>query len=102
MDDNEFIEKTINEVASEKEFLYSELEKINVDVHNTDTNFLLINLGKWCDRNYERLKQKGVLVRNLNKHPLLNGYLRVTIGKRQDNLKFLNSLYNLQDTTSYD
>jgi histidinol-phosphate aminotransferase len=92
LEDQEFIQQVVKNVANETKFLQTELTKIGIETRACKTNFLLIKIGDQADQVYQALQDRGVLLRNLNKHPLLKGYLRITIGKRADNLKLLDTL----------
>jgi histidinol-phosphate aminotransferase len=92
LDDQEFIKQVVENVAIETEFLQKELQKLGIESRAGKTNFLLMKIGDRADEVYQRLQDRGILLRNLNKYPLLQGYLRISIGKREDNLKLLEAL----------
>jgi histidinol-phosphate aminotransferase len=60
----------------------------------SEANFILIRLGEGrADLTFQRLKERGVLVKNLNgAHPLLADCLRVTVGTPEENAAFLAAL----------
>ena len=92
LDDQGHLQKVINEMEGEKEFLYSELEKLGIETHRTETNFILAKTGKWTDRISQKLKNKDILVKNLKSYPLLEGFCRITVGRREENQKLIESL----------
>ena len=58
----------------------------------TDANFILFRVGE-AGYVFEKLKQRGVLIKNLDgTHPLLKNCLRVTVGKPDENALFLTAL----------
>jgi histidinol-phosphate aminotransferase len=58
----------------------------------TDANFILFRVNE-ATQVFERLKQRGVLIKNLNgSHPLLKNCLRVTVGTPDENACFLDML----------
>jgi len=89
--DQEFIRQVVQNVKTENHFLQSELGKVGIETKACLTNFLLIKVGGRADGIYQALQQQDVLVRNLNKYPLLQGYLRISIGRREDNQNFLDT-----------
>ncbi|UCE05746.1 MAG: histidinol-phosphate transaminase [bacterium] len=95
LDDQDFIKQVVKNVAIETEFLQKELQKLRIETRAGKTNFLLMKIGDRADEVYHQLQSRGILLRNLNKYPLLQGYLRISIGKREDNLKLLDSLHHL-------
>jgi histidinol-phosphate aminotransferase len=89
LDDQQFINDVVKNVQIESQFLQHELNKLGIETSPCHTNFLLIKVGEIADHIYQRLQNQGILLRNLGRYPLLKGYLRISIGRREDNLKFL-------------
>ncbi len=92
LEDQAFIQHVVANVRAEAQFLQQELTQLGFETRACHTNFLLMKVGDRADEIYRELQQKDILVRNLNKYPLLQGYLRISIGRREDNLKFLGVL----------
>jgi len=90
--DQKFIQQVVRNVKLETRLLQSELNKSGIETRACNTNFLLIKVGERADEIYHDLQRRDILVRNLHKYPLLKGYLRISIGTREDNLKFLEAL----------
>jgi histidinol-phosphate aminotransferase len=85
-------------IRAERDRLFGVLSGIDgVSPYASDANFILarLPLGR-ADKTFEGLKEKGVLVKNLNKaHPLLADCLRVTVGRREENDAFVAALRSL-------
>ena len=63
-----------------------------VEVFASEANFLLFRVAN-ATAVFEGLKQRGVLIKNLNGgHPMLCDCLRVTVGSPQENERFMNAL----------
>jgi len=92
LEDQDFINQVVKNVAVETEFLQKELQKLGIETRAGKTNFLLMKIGGRADDVYQQLQSRGILLRNLSKYPLLHGYLRISIGKREDNLKLVDQL----------
>ena len=92
LEDNNFIKTVISEVQKEKQFLCEELRKLNIEAIMTDINFLIVPFGENCDLVHQLLAQRGILVKNLNAIPLMQGYLRISIGTRKEHLLLLKAL----------
>lgn len=60
-------------------------------VHTSDANFLLFECRR-ASEVYQRLFEKGIVVRNRSSLPLLSGCIRVSIGTEQENNIFLQEL----------
>jgi histidinol-phosphate aminotransferase len=67
-------------------------EIAGVTVYPSEANFLLFRVAN-ATAVFEGLKQRGVLIKNLNGgHPMLHDCLRVTVGSPQENERFMNAL----------
>ncbi|HYH43742.1 MAG TPA: histidinol-phosphate transaminase [Burkholderiales bacterium] len=80
-------------IRSERSRLYAELEREpRTTPYPSDANFILFRTGE-AQRTFEGLKARGVLIKNLHgSHPALAGCLRVTLGTREENDRFLGAL----------
>ena len=80
-------------IVSERSRLYEVLARDSrTTPFPSDANFILFRTGA-AERTFNGLKQRGVLVKNLHgSHPALEGCLRVTVGTRDENDRFLAAL----------
>lgn len=78
----------VNKIIKERERLSEKLRKIAITemVYPSDSNFLLVRV-KDADAIYKTLVNKGIVVRNRN--TIVKNCLRVTVGKRNENNRFL-------------
>lgn len=90
--DQKFIQQVVHNVRAEAQYLRNELNQLGIETRICHTNFLLMKVGHRVEEIYQALQQRNVLVRNLDKYPLLKGYLRISIGRREDNQKFVEAL----------
>ena len=90
---HELLEAQAAAIKTERSRLYVELEREpRVTPFPSDANFILFRTGA-ADRTFEGLKARGVLIKNLHgSHPALQGCLRVTLGTRDENDRFLMAL----------
>lgn len=77
-----------------KQYLYAELEKMDLSYVPTQTNFILIKIGKNAGNVALKLLKKGIIVRSLESFGL-NDCIRVTIGTMEENKKFITKLKNI-------
>ena len=89
--DDEFIQKTVDLIQTEKQFLYQELDAIGIKYWKSQANFITIK-PDMDDKEFESaMLKEGVMVR-----PVANfgapDCIRVTIGDREANLAYLNAL----------
>lgn len=91
LQDDEFIQKTVNLIQTEKQYLYNELDKTGIKYWKTQANFILLKPAM-KDTDFEaKMLEQGVMVR-----PVVNfgapGCIRVTIGTHEANVAFIEGL----------
>ena len=85
----EFIKKTVKE----RQRIYRELSRINkIKVYPSEANFIFFKV-KESKKICNALSKRGILIRDLS--PALKDSLRVTVGTKQENDKFLKELKNI-------
>lgn len=83
------MQTTVNYLIKERERVYNELRRFeSIITFPSRANFLLIK-ERHNFNLFEALKKRGVLIRDVGKYPLLEGFQRVTIGFEQENDYFL-------------
>lgn len=88
--DRKILKSYIKSIISERNRLFNELAKIKgIRLYPSEANFILFRV-KEPDRIYERLLEKGVLVRNIK--GVADGCLRVTVGTPEENRIFVKML----------
>jgi histidinol-phosphate aminotransferase len=84
------VKQTIRTVRAERDRVFGRLEKIeNVRVFRSDANFLFIEAGRRYQPISNALKSSGIVVKMLGNVAGHRGCMRVTIGTREMNDKFL-------------
>jgi histidinol-phosphate aminotransferase len=80
-------------LVAERERVASQLAAIGrVTVFPSGANFVLLRPDDDGHAVWERLVDRGVLVRDFSRWPRLDGCLRVTIGTPEENDSFLDAL----------
>jgi histidinol-phosphate aminotransferase len=83
----------IKSIISGRERLFNEMRKIKgIKPYPSEANFILFKTEN-PDRIYQGLLKKGVLIRNMK--GVVDGCLRVTVGKPGENSIFLNALKDI-------
>ncbi len=83
----------IANIIQERERVMAELQKRPaVRAFPSKANFILIRSAKPARVLFDKLFEHGVLVRDVSAYPLLDRCLRVSIGLREENDRFLNAL----------
>ncbi len=81
------------EICAQRSFLLASLSAMSgVKAYPSEANMILVRVPN-ANLCFERLKQKGILVKNVSKmHDLLNNCLRLTVGTPDENAKLLSAL----------
>jgi histidinol-phosphate aminotransferase len=95
LEDKRYVKSVIQNIISEKGFIVRELTQLGFDARLTKTNFILVNFGKLAEKVYQKLLEQNILVKNISKLPLMNGYLRITVGMRRESQLLLEALKNM-------
>ena len=82
-----------------KKFLYSEFEKMGVEYVPSEANFILVKVGRDAPKVANKLLKKGIIVRAMTSFGLPE-YVRVTIGRPEENKKFAQALKAVKKLTS--
>ncbi|MER3456926.1 MAG: histidinol-phosphate transaminase [candidate division GAL15 bacterium] len=90
------VARRIQEVVAERDRLYGAMRALGVQVYVSDANFLLFRVPD-AQATFLRLLEAGVLVRDVSRSPMLEGCLRVTVGCREENDRFLQALQAAQE-----
>jgi len=91
LDDDDFIQQTAQLNAQGLKQMQHGLDALSLAHLPTSGNFITVNCKTDCMAIYQGLQDYGIIVRPL--HPYgLNTYLRVTIGTREQNIRFLDKL----------
>ncbi|MDL2280375.1 histidinol-phosphate transaminase [Selenomonadales bacterium OttesenSCG-928-I06] len=94
-DMKDMFKERIAGIIAERGRVEKELEKINnFKIYPSQSNFILF---KTKDREttkliFNKLKEKGIIVRDFSSHPLLNTCLRVTLGTKEENDLFITEI----------
>lgn len=94
IDDKAFLNKTLAHVAKEKEFLYSAFKKMGLEYADSATNFIVVDTKRDCKAIFNALLKKGVIVRDMKAWGF-DTYIRVTVGTREEDTKFLKALKDI-------
>ena len=87
------LDETIDRVIAERDRLMSELRKRrNVEAFPSTANFILIRTARPARELFNALLAQGILVRDVSSYPMLERALRVTVGRPDENDRFLQAL----------
>jgi len=93
--DKIFINKSIRHNLFYAKKIKKFLEECNIYSNSVSANFLLLNFDK-CSYSanyfYEKLKDKGIILRSTENGYHIKNKLRLTIGSKKENLKFMKTV----------
>ena len=94
------VRKTIEKVKSEREKIFDRLSRVNgVKVFKSDSNFVFVECGEQMYPEIaKKLKQEQVFVRLLGNINGRIGCIRVTVGTREMNNRFLEAIETVSGT----
>ena len=87
------MKEAIQTLIAERQRMLAEVRKRpGVEAFDSCTNFFLFRTRKVARELFEALYAQGVLVRDVSSYPMLERVLRVSVGKPQENDRFLSAL----------
>ena len=96
--DEKFISRSIRHNILYAKKLKDFLNKYDIESNKVSANFLLLDFAKCKFKAkyfYERLKKKGIILRSTEDGYKIKNMLRLTIGSKKENLKFMNTVKGL-------
>lgn len=93
LEDHEHVKRSLAVNDEGMHYLREEIAKLGLEQIPSQANFILIRVEK-SQAVFDRLLRRGVIVRPMGGYDLPE-YIRVTIGKSRENLKFISELRNI-------
>lgn len=97
LEQRKIMEERIDLIIRERERIVEKLKDNGVPVYNTSTNFILINSP--IPETAEELRKEGILIKDLH-NQMPGGFVRISIGKPEDNDIFLEKFLELLNDAS--
>jgi histidinol-phosphate aminotransferase len=86
-------DRNVASIISERERVAAALREVpRITVFPTSANFVTFRTTRPCKEVFEELCARGILVRDVSAYPRLASCLRVSIGSREQNDRFLDAL----------
>jgi histidinol-phosphate aminotransferase len=89
--DREHVEKSVRHNRVEREFLYAGLDDLELPYARSQSNFILVNPGYDPQLIYERMLEKGVIIRPMAAFRAPDCF-RISVGTRAENERLLQVL----------
>jgi histidinol-phosphate aminotransferase len=90
LSDREHVKKSVKQNGEGKKYLYRELAENDFEFLPTEANFILVKTGNGR-KVFRKMLNLGVVVRPMDVYEL-PGFIRVTIGKKEQNVRFMKAL----------
>lgn len=94
MDDDGFLNRTLEVVHNGLEYLYEELDRMGIAYVPTQANFLLVAVRRDADEVFEEFLRRGVIVRSMSSYGYPS-HIRVTVGLPEENARFISVLKDI-------
>ena len=91
LDDDEHVTESIELNNAGIKYLYSKFDELGLEYIKTYTNFILVNVKGSGHELYEKMLRDGVIIRSMKNYGL-DDFIRVTIGTKEENERFIDSL----------
>jgi len=98
LDDKKFLRKTRETVLAGKNYLYDALTKMGLAYVPSVANFILVDAGRDTLGVFREMLKYGVIVRDMKQYGLKN-FIRVTIGTKKENERFIKVLRKVLSLT---
>lgn len=89
--DKAFLRKTRTLVTTGRQYFYQEFKKLGLEYLPSEANFVLFNVRRPAQEVFDQLLKKGMIVRSMKAYGLPT-WIRVTVGKRAENVLFIKLL----------
>ena len=91
LDDKKFLVKSRKLILEGKNYLYDALSRLGIAYVQSVANFILVDVGRDAGAAFKDMLKYGVIVRDMKQYGLKN-FIRVTIGTKKENERFIKVL----------
>ncbi len=92
IEDTDFVEQYVKEIKDNRKIVEKELNQLGIETFPSEANFIVSRFGQSSETVCNRLRQRGILVRDVGKYPMLEGCLRITLGTNEQCKTLLTNL----------
>ena len=97
LEDDEFMALTIAVNTAGRAYLYREFDRLGLDYVPSHTNFVLVHLGPSAPQVFQKLLERGIIVRPCVAYELPE-HLRITVGTETQNARFIAALEEVRNS----
>lgn len=92
LEDDAFLAETLRQITEGQKYLNDNLERLGFQCLKPSGNFIFADFGEKWRKTVDALEEKGISVRTLGAFGFGDRYVRITIGKKEDNEYLVRSL----------
>lgn len=92
MKDKKFVRKVVSDTLKERMYLKQNIRKLGFKPYPSDSNFIVVDIGRPSKAIYQKIRGEGILIRDLTDFQGLANFVRITVGTRTQNEKLLKAL----------
>lgn len=92
LDDQAFVQKYVDAVDECKPFFIDAIKPIAKEIYPTEANFCFFYVGPRYEWYHSRCLRKNIKIRRYPTNPMLDGYLRITLGSKEQMQPFLDAV----------
>lgn len=90
--DQGWVREQVEMIKKERQRLLEELKKLGIFVYPSYANFLLVKIGKNASQVCQKLKRKGIIVRDRSRKKYLEGCVRITVRSSGENKQLIKAI----------
>ena len=91
LDDEQFLQHTLSVTREGLSYLYGQFEEMGLSYVPSQTNFVLVDVGRPANEVYQAMLREGVIVRSMASYGLMT-HERITVGTMKENERFIRAL----------
>ena len=95
LDDRLFLWRTKSLVARGRRYFYRRLKRYGFNFIPSQANFILIDTGRDAEEVFQAFLREGIIIRSMKAYGL-STWIRVTVGRRSENSKFMRLLKKMK------
>lgn len=101
LDDQVFVQNYVNKIAECRDYFSEAIKVIADEVYDSHANFILFHVGKNYEWYHSKLLKKKVKIRRYPNNPLMEGYIRLTLGT-VDQMQMVLNFFKNYDVIVFD
>lgn len=94
LEDQDFVQQYVDAVTESKPFFCEAIKSISNEIYPGEANFSFFYVGSRQEWYHSKLLKKGIKIRRYPTNPMLNGYLRITLGTKVQMQTFMDAIKN--------